>query len=322
MTAGDDCMLIVDPLAERYAELVSAVAPEAAVVWSATFSDAEPHLADARAVITMGIPALDLHLTREVVDKMPKLEWVQCLLAGHEHLSGALGARPDILLTTVRGVHGPQMAETVLLHMLVLARRVKQQVANQQAHRWEPWHQQLLEGRAVAVVGLGESGRRIALTCHGLGMTVYGVSRAGGEVAGVERVFERAQLKEVAAIVDFLVLAVPGGSETKHMVDASVLHAMAHSAVLINVSRGSVVDEQALIAALKADSIAGAGLDVFEAEPLASDSELWDLENVFVTPHIGGRSDRYTEQAFAVVGPNVRAFLDGRVSEMLNVVAR
>jgi len=270
----------------------------------------------------MGIPAYGLHLNHDVVDQMPQLEWVQCLLAGHEHLDDALSTRPKVLLTTVRGVHAPQMAETVLLHMLVLARRVKQQIANQHAHHWEPWPQPLLEGRSVAVVGLGESGRRIALTCHGLGMTVYAVSRTEGEAAGVERVFERSELTDVAALVDFLVLAVAGGPETKRMVDASVLAAMRESGVLINVSRGSVIDEQALIAALKTGRIAGAGLDVFETEPLPSDSELWELDNVFVTPHIGGRSDRYAEQALAVVGPNVRAFLEGRHDDMRNVVVR
>ncbi|MFZ1996411.1 MAG: D-2-hydroxyacid dehydrogenase [Solirubrobacteraceae bacterium] len=315
-------VLIVDPEGEWYAQRLARAAPDAPVRWACSFADAEADLAQVRAVITTGIPAMGSQLSADAVAHMPRLEWVQCLLAGHEHLRGALDARPDVVLTTTRGVHGPQMAELVLLHMLVLARGVKQQIANQTARVWRPWPQPLLSGRVVGVVGLGASGRHVARTCAALGMTVYGVSRTAGAVEGVDHVFTRAQLTEVAAQVDFLVLVLAAEPESEKLVDASVLEAMKPSAYLINIARGSVVDEQALIATLRAGTIAGAGLDVFTVEPPPPDSPLWELDSVFLTPHVGGFSDRFQEQNLAVVEPNLRSFVSGRPQDLVNAVAR
>jgi D-2-hydroxyacid dehydrogenase (NADP+) len=314
-------ILIVDPRAEWYAEQLAASADGARLDWAPDFERAAPYLRDARAVITMGIPQMGLALSSDVIARMPKLEWVQCLLAGYDHLIGALQQRPEITLTTASGIHGPQMAETVLLHMLVLARTVKRVVVNQLAHEWQPWPQPMLDGRVVVIVGLGASGTHLARVCAGLGMTVVGVSRTQRELEGVDRVVGRDRLSEVAALADFLVVCAAAEADCP-LIDASVIAALPPSAFLVNVGRGSLVDELALIDALRAGRIAGAGLDVFAREPLAPDSPLWDLDNVFVTPHVAGRSDRYAEQTLAVVEPNLRAFLGGRSAAMINVVAR
>jgi D-2-hydroxyacid dehydrogenase (NADP+) len=320
--SGDGVVLVVDPEAQWYVDRLAAGVPDAPLLGVANCAEADAQLAQVRAVITMGIPALGGQLSADVVDRMPRLEWVQCLLAGYEHLLGALVERPEVVLTTTRGVHGPQMAEAVLLHMLVLARRVKQQVSNQAARVWDQRPQPLLHGRVVGVVGLGASGQQVARTCQALGMTVYGVSRTDGSFEGVDRVFARSQLAAVAAQVDFLVLVLAAEPEAEKLIDASVLAAMKPSAYLVNVARGSVVDEPALIRALRAGEIAGAGLDVFSTEPLTPESPLWELENVFVTPHIGGFSDRFREQNLAVVQPNLRSFLAGHPQDLVNEVAR
>ena len=313
-------VLVVDPRAEQYAQRLAAAMGDVRFGAAAGFGEVGAALDRVTTLITMGVgPGVGFDAA--VVEKMPRLRWIQSLLAGYDHLTAALEARPDVLLTTMRGIHGPQMAETVLLHMLVLARSVRGRVDDQSAHRWRPGPQPLLHGRTAAVVGMGASGQHIARLCHCLGMTVHAVSRTRAPaVAGVDRVFSREQLTEAASLADFLVLVLAADDDTSHLVDASVLAAMKPTAYLINVARGSVLDEQALLQALSSGRIAGAGLDVFAAEPLPSDNALWDQDNVFITPHIGGYSDTYYEQTLSVVLPNLRAFASGRPQDLVNRV--
>jgi phosphoglycerate dehydrogenase-like enzyme len=214
------------------------------------------------------------------------------------------------------------MTETALLHMLTLARRGKQLVRNQDARRWEVLPPTVLSRKRVTIVGLGTAGATMARVFAALGMRVVAVSRTERHVEGVERILPRERLADAVADADFVVLALPGGDETAGLVDTTVLAAMKPTAFLVNVSRGSVVDEDALVAALQDGGIAGAGLDVFAAEPLPPESPLWELDNAVVTPHLAGRSDRYVEQALGIVEPNLRAFLAGRRGDIVNVVDR
>jgi D-2-hydroxyacid dehydrogenase (NADP+) len=322
MTASPGPVLIVDPEAQWLAERLAGSFPDLPIRWARRFDEAEAHLAQARVLVTMGVAMDGLELTRDVVAKLPRLEWVQCLLAGYGHIVAALDQRRDVILTTVSGIHGPQMAETVLLHMLMLARGVKRQVANQTARRWQPSAQALLSGRQVGIVGLGASGREIARTCKALGMIVHGISRQPGPIDGVDHLTDRSHLPQVAGSVDFLVLALAAEPGTEQLINKAILDAMKPTACLINVSRGSVVDEPALINALTQGEIAGVGLDVFAVEPLPADSPLWMLDTVVITPHIAGRSDRYAEQTLAVVEPNLRAYQDGDLSRLINAVTR
>jgi D-2-hydroxyacid dehydrogenase (NADP+) len=251
---------------------------------------------------------------------MARLEWVHCLISGTDQLRPALEERRDILLTSSRGIHGPQMSEMALLHMLWLNRQAGRMHRNQLVHVWEAWEQRALDGKTVGIVGLGAIGERLARVCKALDMTVYGVSRTDRPVDGVDRVFDRSQLVDVAGQVDFLVLVLPRTADTEDLVDAEVLAAMRPTAFLVNLARGGVVDEDALLQALRDGRIAGAGLDVFATEPLPVDSPFWDLENVLVTPHVGGRSDRYGQQLLTIVEPNLRRYLAGDRKDMINVV--
>ncbi|MGH2927085.1 MAG: NAD(P)-dependent oxidoreductase, partial [Solirubrobacteraceae bacterium] len=156
--------------------------------------------------------------------------------------------------------------------------------------------------------------------CAALGMRVLGVSSAPREVPGFELVVAREQLASVAGEVDFLVLLTPYTAATRRIVDARVLGAMRPSAYLINVARGGVIDEEALVAALASRRIAGAALDVFETEPLPVDSPLWTLENVLITPHIAGFHVDYPDDALPIVEENVRRYLDGRLGELVGIV--
>jgi len=152
-------------------------------------------------------------------------------------------------------------------------------------------------------------------------MTTIGVSGGRGEVPHFDEVLPRGKLEEAAARADFLVLLVPYSKETHHLIDRAVLAAMKPTAFLINLARGGVLDEAALIELLQAGKIAAAALDVFAKHPLPPDSPLWHMPNVIITPNVGGRSDRFVEQTLTVVEPNLRAFVQGRLKDLKNLVA-
>ena len=178
------------------------------------------------------------------------------------------------------------MTEITLLHMLALYRQVRRLARNQETHTWERFLPYVLETRIVAILGLGAIAEHMARCFKALGMTVYGISRTNRLVEGVEKVFSRDQIADAVSEIDFLIALVPHNSETDKIVNAEVFDAMKPSACLINVARGGVVDEAALIEAIKTGKIAGAGLDVTDPEPMSSDDPLLQLPNCVVVPHV------------------------------------
>jgi phosphoglycerate dehydrogenase-like enzyme len=244
------------------------------------------------------------------------------MISGTDRLERALAGRPDVVLTSARGIHGPQVTEAAIFHMLCLSRDVRRSVRAQDERRWDAWDPRVLDGRTVAIVGVGVIGEQLARACRTLGMSVVGVSRTNRAVDGIDRMYGRAELAEAAAAADFLVLTLPLDDETQHLVDARVLGAMKPTAYLVNLARGGIVDTDALVGALRSGAIAGAGLDTFDVEPLPPDDPLWQLDNVFVTAHMGGRSDRYVDGFLEVFEPNLRRWLDGDRDAMENVVER
>lgn len=314
-------LLVVDPNAERYKAALTEAFPEVEITAARSYAEAEPRLADTEVLATMGVPLPGAHFTADVAARMPRLAWVQCLLSGPEHIRRGLAGRDDVLVTTAAGIHGPQMSEMALLHMLALARSLPAILRNQQARTWERMPQLILQSKTVGIVGTGAIGTHLAGVCQAFGMRVYAFTRTVRSVPGADRVFPREQLAQVAPELDFLVLVVPGDAEGRGLVNGDVLAAMKPTAFLVNLGRGAVVDEDALIKALREGAIAGAGLDVFTVEPLPADSPLWEMPNVIVTPHAGGHHDRSTEQVLTVLGPNLRAYLNGHSDQMVNLVA-
>jgi phosphoglycerate dehydrogenase-like enzyme len=256
----------------------------------------------------------------ELVSRMPKLRYLCALSAGTDRLETLRHLKPDVLVTSARGIHGPQMSELAFLSMIALSRDFARMQRNQQAHRWERWPQRLIFGKTGVIAGIGPIAEELAARCVAFGMRVIGVSDAREAAPHFEQVMNRGQLRDAAALADFLIVLVPLSVATRHMIDESVLAAMKRGGILINLARGPVVDEQALIRALQEGRIGGAGLDVFETEPPADDSPLWDMPNVIITPRIGGMSDVYSGQVLPLVVHNLRCFRQGRVSEMRNFV--
>lgn len=258
--------------------------------------------------------------TAALLAAMPKLDWIQALTTGVDGLV-ALPRPATATLCSARGIHGPQMSELALLQMLSLARDFPRMLRNQQQARWERWPQPLLQGKTVAIVGLGAIGQALARHCEAFGMHVVGLSNAVSAASHCNEILPRAALTTVAGRADFLVLLLPYSSHTHHLVDARLLQSMKPGSYLLNIGRGPVVDEQALVAALQSGPIAGAALDVFAQEPLGPSSPLWSLPNVIITPHVGGFSDCYASQLVPLLADNLRAYIDGN-APLRNVVER
>lgn len=256
----------------------------------------------------------------ELVARAPRLRWIQSLTTGTDAILKLRALRPDVTVSSTRGMHGPQMSELVFLQMLALTRDFARMQRNQAAGHWERWPQPLLWGKTVVIVGVGAIAEALAPRCKAFGMTVHGVSGSPRVPDGFDSVFPRDALAAAAARADYLVLIVPLSPETENLIDARVLAAMKPQAYLINVARGGVLDEQALVAALRDKRLAGAALDVFRQQPLPADDPLWHEPGVIITPLVGGMSNIYLDQAYPIVRDNLRHFLAGRMDAMRNVV--
>ena len=257
-----------------------------------------------------------------VLAAAPRLRWIQALTTGTDQLEALPELRPEVVLTAMRGIQGPQMAEHAFLLMLGLLRDMRGIVERQAARVWDRRPQPLLHGRRVAILGVGSIAEHLAERCRLFGMHVTGISDGRRAVPHFDAILPRAALRQAASEADFLVVLVPFTPATRHIVDAGVLAAMRPDAFLVNIARGAVVDEAALAAALAARRIAGAGLDVFATEPLPAESPLWALPNAIITPHVGGVSDIYMRQALPVVAENLRAWRTGGAAALRHIVRR
>ncbi len=255
-----------------------------------------------------------------LIAAMPSLKWICSLTSGTDHLVTLPSLKPDVRITSGRGIHGPQMAELTFLYMLNFVRQADHIRADQQAHIWDRRHQTLLWSKTIVIAGVGAISEELALRCKAFGMQTIGVSDSRTSAPGFDKIMPRANLLDAAGMADVLVALVPLADETRHMFNADVFAAMKPSALFVNVARGPVVDEPALVEALRSGQIAGAGLDVFETEPLPATSPLWDLPNVMLTPRIGGMSDVYDVQIHPLVTYNLRCFIEGRMEDMKNIV--
>jgi phosphoglycerate dehydrogenase-like enzyme len=219
-----------------------------------------------------------------------------------------------VVLTTSAGVHGQPLAEFVLTAMLHFSKDVPKLLQWQARHHWERYCGRELAGSRALVIGLGGVGRRIAELCAALDVVVAGMRRRaqGALPAGVLKLIALEQLDEALSQTDYLVIATPHTPETHHLIDDRRLSLLPQSSVLINVGRGRVIDEPALIAALQDGRLHGAALDVFEEEPLPPESPLWDMPNVLISPHSSSVVPRENERIVDVFVENLRRYLDGR----------
>ena len=251
-----------------------------------------------------------------------KLKWVQALGTGLDGITDQPALKPSVTVTSLHGVHGAPVSEAALASMLALSRDLPGFVRAQDEHQWKRWPAKLLHDKTVGILGIGVIAEALAPKCKAMGMTVVGITSSPRKVAGFDRVHPVGELLTVLPALDYLVLLTPYSPATHHMIDAKVFAAMKPTAIFVNVARGGVVDEDALIEALRDKKIAGAALDVFNQEPLPPDHPLWDFKNVIITTHQGGFCDTYVDLAMPILEHNMRCFLNGDLKGMMNVARR
>ncbi len=282
----------------------------------------DEHL-DAEALVVWGSSGADL---RAVAGRMPGLRWIQTLAAGPDAVLAA-GFPDDVVITSGSGLHDRPVAEHALGLVLALLRRLPAAARAQEEHRWatelgglQPLHPEgavtTLLGASVLVWGFGSIGQTVAPVLQQLGAEVRGVARSAGERSGFPVVAEEDLAQELGQ-TDVLLMILPSTDATTRALDADRLAALPAHAYVVNVGRGSTVDEPALVAALSEGGIAGAALDVTSTEPLPADSPLWDAPNLLLTPHAAGGRPVGSDELIAA---NLAALLAGR--ELRNVVSR
>ena len=265
-------------------------------------------------VFSMKEPSFPGHLHRPVVDH-PSVRWVQIGGSGFDHM---LPWDPNrITVTNGAGVLSRFLAETVTGAMLMLNGHFLRYVHYQSTHQWRPMRFKSLEGQTLLIVGVGAIGGALASNVKALGMRVIGVRGSDTPHPSVDAMFKPDQLHEVIGEADFVSLHVRLNETTHHMLDAAALSAMKPEALLINTARGAVVDEQALIEALDTRQIGGAYLDVFETEPLPAESALWEMENVFLTPHASDGVDDWPERFGGFFADNLEKWCAGETLDNL-----
>jgi D-2-hydroxyacid dehydrogenase (NADP+) len=306
-------LLIVDSRGEEYRKALEPEFPELGVRACKTEQEVGDFIEKAEILLTFG-------LSDELIRKAVAVRWIQALGTGVDSILALPSLQKSVLLTSTRGIHGPQMSEFAMLLMLALTRRFPDTVRNQDKAVWDRWPAELLWQKKVGILGLGTVGEEIARKCKAFGMSVYAVNRSKKQLDVVGRFFGLEGLLTMAREVDYFIIVVPLTPDTRGMVGAEVLSAMKPTAFLLNLARGAVVDEKALIQALESGTIAGAALDVFNEVPLPQSHPFWKMRNVIVTPHVGGTSVSYVRQVLPIFQENLRRYLGGERQNLINRV--
>ena len=277
------------------------------------------------------------HVPDAILELAPGLKWVQLHSAGADHVLASPLMASDVALTTSSGIHATPIAEYVLASLLAHRWRVAhwtrcQREGEWPAGRWDLYARPELRGSTLGILGYGSIGREVGRLARAFAMRVLALRRSAGRAdqgyapadtgdpEGIlpERIYGPDSLHEMLGECDYVVIALPLTPDTEHLIGEAELRAMRPDAYLVNIARGGIVDEAALTLALRQGWIAGAGLDVFEEEPLPADSPLWDLENVLISPHVAGFTPRYDERAATLFAENLARYLAGE--RLLNLV--
>lgn len=304
-------------VAQQYPELdeagraqLAGAHPQATVRFVATAEEFAAALPEADGALAY------LPLTPSLLATAPRLRWFQSMYAGVDRFWGPEVAQSPVVFTSTKGPMVIAMAEHVIALLLALTRRLPAAIRQQEVPLWRqdfPEGDPVdLHGKTLFVLGTGGVGGEVArIGKLAFGMRTIGLARATASHPFIDRFVERTQLHETLALADVVALAMPITPTTARIIDAAALAAMKPTAYLVNVSRGKLVDEDALAATLAAGRIAGAGLDVFSVEPLPTDHALWRAPRLIITPHVSQQSDRKVERNVAFWAENIRRFAEG-----------
>ncbi|MBO3462569.1 D-2-hydroxyacid dehydrogenase [Aetokthonos hydrillicola Thurmond2011] len=249
----------------------------------------------------------------KVLAAAPKIRWQHTPSAGVNHILTPVFLEHDILLTNGSGVHGIPIAEFVLTYMLYHAKDVSKLQDLQSNHQWIKWSElQELYNKNLLIIGTGSIGREIAVRAKAFGMNVFGSRLRPDPLPNFDLIVSADEWRSLLPQVDYVVVATPLTPKTRGLIDADALRLMRKSAYLINIARGAIVDEDALLTALREGWIAGAGLDTFSVEPLPSDSPFWSLPNVFVTPHSSALTPQLRDRIVELFLDNLTRYRNGK----------
>ena len=280
--------------------------------------DLDTLLAQAEVIFTT------LLIPDDLLSRAPRLKWIHSSGTGIDAFLATGIFEGNIMITNSRGIPAIPIAEHVLGFILMLAKNAACLLSNKQDRRWEECVALELRDRTVGMIGFGAIGKEIARLAKGIGMRVIAtrksVAKRESGTFGLDEVYPSSDFRQMLSESDFVVIAAPLTAETRGMIGEAELRAMKPTAYLINIGRGHIVDQSALIKALKQGGIAGAGLDVVETEPLPDDSELWDLPNVVLSPHMAGSTNRRSHRVVGIFCENLKRYLAGE--QLLNVIAR
>jgi phosphoglycerate dehydrogenase-like enzyme len=297
-----------------FAERLRSEFPEVEVAQLNSYDNVEQHIADVE--ILFGIS-----LRPEQFLAAKKLRWIHSQAAAVHQLMFPELVNSDVIITNARDVHGPVVAEQVIAMMFALAKRIPAAVRFQQKHVWGQdalssgrSRTRELAGATLGLVGLGSIGRNVAKYASALGMRVIAVREHPDKEKPqyVNAVLTKSKLQELLAQSDYVVLSAPITPETTGMIGRQQLATMKPEAFLLNVGRGPLIDEAALADVLREHKIGGAALDVFSQEPLPPDSPLWDLEDLLITPHTAGISERMWDRHYVLFSDNLRRYLSSQ----------
>ena len=268
------------------------------------------------AEVLFGLPGDSGEGLAQVVRTNPGLRWVQATASGAGEQIQAAGLTDEelarVLITSASGVHAGPLAEFAMFGLLAFTKGLPRLLADTQARRWEHHPMAELAGRTLLVIGLGSIGTEVARLAKAFGMHVIAVNRTGRtEVADVDEVRPPRFLGDLLPVAHAVVVTLPLTEETRGMIDARAISRMRTDAILINVGRGAVIDEEALVQTLEDGRLTGAALDVFATEPLPQDSPIWNLPNVLISPHTAALSARENERIVALFTENLRRYLRG-----------
>lgn len=304
-------MISTMPLTEEQLDQLKKIRPDVDIEVVKKFEEMDEQ---AEALLTYG-----WDVTEKTLELYPNLKWIQGMSAGVDRFPLEKLAEKNIFLTNVRGAHAIQMAEHVIWSILNLLRQGRQVMRQQEQKVWSAKVRidEMYE-KTVCIVGAGTIGEAVAEKCRAFGMTVLGISRSGKSHPAYDRVGMVEDIPSFFGMSDVVVAILPLTKDTENFFNTERFSQMKGGAYFVNVARGPVVDEAALLQALETGKLKGAALDVFVNEPLPEDSPFWAMDNVFITPHIGGRSSGYTKRMFDVLIRNLKAYPNRE--EMINSI--
>ncbi len=306
-------VVLLGPYKEKHRRPILEVTPQVEVVICADPDEALPEMEETEILVCQGH-----HFRPDLYRASSRLKWIHALTAGVENILTPEVKDSPVIVTHSAGIHAVPIAEHIMTFILSFVRRFNVYFRQQVQSRWNQIRLDELAGKTVGILGMGYVGRALAKRAKAFEMKVVALRRHPEKPDDVDEVFPPEGLNQVLEAADFVVVCLPLTPETRGLLGEKEFRAMKKSAYLVNIARGQIVDEKALVRALQEGWIAGAGLDVFAEEPLPPESPLWRLENVIITPHQAGGTPYFNQRGINLFAENLKRFLQGE--KLVNLV--